>query len=66
MGRTRRNCPVFGCGSTNLVQRADHFEQVHRMNNQERARCLKWSKLGVYIPIQTTEVKNAEAEVNNV
>ena len=64
MGQTRRNCPVFGCGSTNLVRLANHLEQVHRMNGHERARWLKWSKLGVYLPIQATEVKNAE--VNTV
>ena len=41
MGQTGRNCPVFGCGSTNLVRLANHLGQVHRINDQERAKWLK-------------------------
>ena len=35
MGRTRRNCPVFGCGSTNLARLANHLDQVHGMDTEE-------------------------------
>ena len=35
MGRTRRNCPVFGCGSTNLARLANHLDQVHVMDTEE-------------------------------
>ena len=35
MDRTRRNCPVFGCGSTNLARLANHLGQVHGMNTEE-------------------------------
>ena len=35
MGRTRRNCPVFGCGSTNLARLANHLDQVHGMDTKE-------------------------------
>ena len=31
MGRTRKNCPVFGCGSANLSRLANHLDQVHGM-----------------------------------
>ena len=37
MGRKRRDCPVFGCTSTNLVRLANHLDQIHDMDTQERA-----------------------------
>ena len=43
MGRTRRNCPVFGCGSTNLARLANHLDQVHGMDTEERKKWLKWN-----------------------
>ena len=49
MGRTRRNCPVFGCGSTNLARLAN-LDQVHGMDTEERKKWLKWSKLGICVP----------------
>ena len=45
MGRTCRDCPVFGCGSTNLARLANHLDQVHDMNTVERKKWLKWSKI---------------------
>ena len=45
MGRTRRNCPVFGCGSTNLARLANHLDQVHGMDTEERKKWLKWRNL---------------------
>ena len=50
MGRKRRNCPVLGCGSTNLVRLANHLHQVHHMNIEERSKWLKWSKMGICLP----------------
>ena len=44
MGRTRRNCPVCGCGSTSLVKLSNHLNQVHDMDMKERAKWLKWGK----------------------
>ena len=41
MGRTRRNCPVFGCGSTNLARQANHLDQVHSMDTEERKKMAK-------------------------
>ena len=55
MGRTHRNCPVFGCGSTNLVRLGNHLDQVHGMDTEERKKLLKWSKLGVCVPRQNEE-----------
>ena len=40
MGRTRRNCPVFGCGSTNLARLANHLDQVHGMDTEEHKKWL--------------------------
>ena len=36
MGRTRKNCPVFGCGSANLSRLANHLDQVHGMEEKYR------------------------------
>jgi hypothetical protein len=57
MGRTRRDCPVFGCGSTNLARLANHLDQVHGMNTEERKKWLKWSKIGICVPRQSEEPK---------
>ena len=45
MGRTRKNCPVFGCGSANLSRLANYLDQVHGMDTKERKKWLKWSKI---------------------
>lgn len=55
MGRTKRDCPVLGCTSTNLVRLANHLDQIHHMDTQERAKWLKRSKLGLCLPLQTEE-----------
>ena len=67
MGRTRRNCPVFGCGSTNLARLANHLDQVHGMDTEERKKWLKWSKLGIRVPRQNEEPKefNLEGSIAN-
>ena len=57
MDRTRKNCPVFGCGSTNLARLANHLDQVHGMDTEERKKWLKWSKIGIYVPRQNEEPK---------
>ena len=57
MGRTRRNFPVFGCGSTNLARLANHLDQVHGMDTEERKKWLKWSKLGICVPRQNQTPK---------
>ena len=62
MGRTRRNCPVFGCGSTNLARLANHLDQVHGMDTEERKKWLKWSKLGICVPRQDEEPKEFNME----
>ena len=62
MGRTRRNCPVFGCGSTNLARLANHLDQVHGMDTEERKKWLRWSKLGICVPRQDEEPKEFNME----
>ena len=64
MGRKRRNCPVFGCGSTNLVRLANHLEQVHDMGTEERAKWLKWSKIGICVPRRGGEAVVVDKELN--
>ena len=66
MGRTRRNCPVFGCGSTNLVRLANHLDQVHGMDTEERKKWLKWSKLGICVPPQNEEPKELQESVETL
>ena len=70
MGRTRRNCPVFGCGSTNLARLANHLEQVHGMETEQRAKWLKWSKLGMCVPRKdrnnNTEASSIEETLENL
>jgi hypothetical protein len=68
MGRTRRDCPVFGCGSTNLARLADHLDQVHGMNTEERTKWLKWSKIGICVPRQSEAPKefNVEKSLENL
>ena len=65
MGRKRRNCPVFGCGSTNLVRLANHLDQIHGMDKEERAKWLRWSKMDICIPLQDEET-NADVNGLNV
>ena len=62
MGRTRRNGPVFGCGSPNLARLANHLDQVHGMDTEERKKWLKWSKLGICVPRQDEEPKEFNME----
>ena len=62
MGRVRRNCPVFGCGSTNLVRLANHLDQVHGMDTDERKKWLKWSKIRICVPRQSEEPKEFNIE----
>ena len=57
MSRTRRNCPVFGCDSTNLARLANHLDQVHGMDTEERMKWLKWNKLEIFVPRQNEAPK---------
>ena len=62
MGRTRRNCPVFGCGSTNLARLANHLDQVYGMDTKERTKWLKWSKLGICVSQQREQPEEFNIE----
>lgn len=55
MGRTRRNCPVFGCTSTHLARLANHLDQIHHMNQEERKKWLHRSKLGLCMTLENRE-----------
>ena len=41
------------CGSTNLVRLANHFDQVHGMDTDERKKWLKCSKIGICVRRQS-------------
>ena len=64
MGRTRRNCPVFGCGSRNLARIANHLDQVHGMDTNERMKWLKFSKIGITLPLEKKETRMDNVEIN--
>ena len=36
MGRARKNCPIFRCGSTDFVKLSNHLAQVNGMGIKER------------------------------
>ncbi len=68
MGRTRRNCPVLGCGSTNLAKLANHLDQVHDMSTEECKKWLKWGKIGICVPQHSEELRkfNMQESLENL
>ncbi|XP_028412550.1 uncharacterized protein LOC114535442 [Dendronephthya gigantea] len=62
MGHTCGNCPVFGCGCTNLARLANHLGQVQGMGTQEHKKWLNWSKTGICVPQQSKEPKEFNME----
>ena len=59
---------MFGCGSTNLARLANHLDQVHNMDMEERKKWLMWSKIGICVPRQSEEAKefNVEKSLENL
>ena len=55
-------------GSTNLPRLANHLDQMHGMDTEERQKWLKWSKIGICVPIQSGEPKelNVEKSLENL
>ncbi len=68
MGRMRRNCPVFGCGSTNLARLANHLDQVHDMSTEERKKWLKCGKIGICVPQHSEKLRkfNMQESLENL
>ena len=66
MGRKRKDCPVFGCTSKNLVRLPNHLKQIHDMGSEERAKWLKWSKLGISMPLHNEETTADREELQLV
>ena len=60
MSRTRRNCPAFGYGSSNLAKLSNHLAQVHNMDTEERKKWLKWSKIRTCVPLKDKDAKDKE------
>ena len=65
MGRTRRNCPVFGCGSSNLAKLSNHLAQVHNMDTEERKKWLKWSKIEICVPLKDKDANEKDIHMAN-
>ena len=65
MGRTRRNCPVFGCGSSNLARLSSHLAQVHNMDREERKKWLKWNKIGICVPLKDKDAGEKDLRMAN-
>ena len=65
MGRTRRNCPVFGCGSSNLARLSNHLAQVHNMDREERKKWLNWSKIGICVPLKDKDASEKDLHMAN-
>ena len=65
MGRTRKNCPVFGCGSSNLGRLSNHLAQVHNMDREERKKWLKWSKVGICVPLKDKDASKKDLHMAN-
>ena len=62
MGRMRRNCPVIGCGSSNLAKLSNHLAQVHNMDAEERK---KWSKIGICVPLKDKDGNEKDTHVKH-
>ena len=65
MGRTRRNCSVFGCGSSNLARLSNHLAQVHNTDTEERKKSLKWSKNGICVPVIDKDANKKDIHMAN-
>ena len=65
MGRTRRNWPVFGCGSGTLARLSNHLAQVHNMDSEERKKWLKWSKIGICVPLKDKDACEKDLHMAN-
>ena len=65
MRRTRRNCPAFGCGNNNLAKLSNHLAQVHNMDNEERKKWLKWSKIGICVPLKDKDANEKDIHIAN-
>ena len=65
MGRTQRNCPVFGCGSSNLAKLLNHLAQVHNMDAEERKKWFKWSKIGICVPLRDKDGNEKDIHMAN-
>ena len=65
MRRTRQNCPGFGCGNNNLAKLSNHLAQVHNMDNEERKKWLKWSKIGICVPLKDKDANEKDIHIAN-
>ena len=65
MGRTQRNCPVVGCESGNLAKLSNHLAQVHNMDTEERKKWLKWSKIGICVPLKDKDASEKDIHKAN-
>ena len=62
MGHTRRNCPVLDVGVAKL---SNHLAQVHNIDTEERKKLLKWSKIGICVPLKDQDANEKEIDMAN-
>ena len=65
MGRMRRNCPVFGCGSSNLAILSNHLAQVHNIGHWRTTKWLKWNKAGICVPLKDQDANKKKIHIAN-
>ena len=66
MGRTQRNYPVFGCVSSNVAELSNRLAQVHNMDTEERKKWLKWSKIGICVPLKDKDANERHTHGKHV
>ena len=65
MGRVGRNCPMFRCGSADAARLANHLDQVHDIDKEQRAKWLKFGKIGIK-PLSPIAKVNSQRVLSNM
>ena len=64
-GHAQRNCPVFGCGSSNLAKLSNHQERNQMNHHEERKKWLKWSKIRICVPLKDKDANEKKVHLAN-
>ena len=66
MGRTRRNCAVFECGSSNLAKLSNHLAQVHNIDIEEQKKWQNiWCKIGICVQLKEKDAIEKDIHMAN-
>ena len=67
MGRAGRNCLVLRCETSNLAKLSNHLvTQVHNMDTEEQKQWLKWSKIGICVPLKGKDANEKDIHMANI